>query len=417
MKNKNERKILLIDMNSYFASVEQICNPKLKNKPVIVCGQGRTVVVTASYEAREYGIKTGMTIPEAKKLCPHVNIVYGNLSKYIDTSLKIHKIFLNFTDKVEVFSIDECFMDVTDIEDKYGGAENIALIIKEKLRREFGLTCSIGIGPNKIIAKLAAKLKKPDGLIVVPQVKVQDFLKNLPIEKMQGIGIGKHLSEKLKKIGINTASDLGNADPIILTGFFGILGWVYKNIGLGIDYTPVKNYYDKLPVKSVGHSYTFPKDTDNIEVIKSYLLMLCEKVGIRLRDYKMSGKTVCIFIRFSDFSHIVKRKTYPYYFNSGKEIFKKSIEMLDKNIFPLSKKVRLLGVNITGLTRITTQEYLFEEQRKDKKLIDTVDEINNKYGEFTIKPLSMKIAENFGILKKCGILTTRTWKNNKFNNT
>ncbi|MCX8093767.1 MAG: DNA polymerase IV [Candidatus Goldbacteria bacterium] len=410
MDNKIEKKILLIDMNSYFASVEQMCNPALKGKPVIVCGRGRTVVVTASYEAREYGIKTGMTIPEARKLCPNVNIVYGNLDKYIDTSLKIHKIFLDFTDRVEVFSIDECFIDVTDVENYYGGAENIALIIKRRLKYEFGLTCSIGIGPNKVIAKLAAKMKKPDGLTIIPQKKVQDFLKELSIEKMQGIGIGKHLAEKFKKLGINTAADLGNADPMMLSGYFGILGQVYKNIGLGIDYTPVRSYYDKPPVKSVGHSYTFPQDTNNIEVIKSYLLMLSEKTGERLRYYKMAGKTVCIFIRFSDFSHIMRRNTYPHYFNSGVEIFKKSIEILVKNIFPLSKKVRLLGVSISGLTRITTQEYLFEEQRKNKKLIETVDEINGKYGQFTIKPLSMKIAENFGILKKCGVFTTRTWK-------
>ncbi|MCX7698391.1 MAG: DNA polymerase IV [Candidatus Goldbacteria bacterium] len=410
MDNKTEKKILLIDMNSYFASVEQMCNPALKGKPVIVCGRGRTVVVTASYEAREYGIKTGMTVPEARKLCPNVNIVYGNLDKYIDTSLKIHKIFLDFTDKVEVFSIDECFMDVTDVENYYGGAENIALIIKRRLKHEFGLTCSIGIGPNKVIAKLAAKMKKPDGLTVITQEKVKDFLEELSIEKMQGIGIGKHIAEKLKNIGINTAVDLGNADLMMLTGFFGKLGWVYKNIGQGIDHTPVRNYYDKSPIKSVGHSHTFPQDTDNIEVIKSYVLMLSEKVGERLRNYKMAGKTLCIFIRFYDFSYIMKRKTYSCYFNSGTEIFKKSIEILDKNIFPLSKKVRLFGVSISSLTRITTQEYLFEDQRKNKKLIETIDEINKRYGEFTIKPLSMKIAENFGIIKKCGVLTTRTWK-------
>lgn len=411
MTAENEKTILLIDMNAYFASVEQVCNPKLKGKPVIVCGRGRTVVVTASYEARDYGIKTGMTIAEAKKLCPGVIIAYANLDKYIDTSLKIHKILLDFTDKVEVFSIDECFMDVTDVQDYFGGAETIAATIKKRLKKEFGLTCSIGIGPNRVIAKLAAKMKKPDGLTVVRQDNVRDFLKELPIEKLQGVGIGRQISEKFKKLGINTAAELGSAAPMMLTAYFGILGWVYKNIGLGIDYyTPVKSYYDKPPVKSIGHSYTFPKDTNNIEVIKSYLLMLSEKVGVRLRDYRMSGKTVCVFVRFFDFSHFMKRKTYLHYFNSGIEIFKKSVEIFEEISLHLSKKVRLLGVSISGLTRVTTQEYLFEEQRKNKKLIDAVDEINGKYGEWTIKPLSMKIAENFGILARCGVLSSRTWK-------
>jgi|DewCreStandDraft_4_1066084.scaffolds.fasta_scaffold21337_3 DNA polymerase-4 len=405
-----EKIILLIDMNAYFASVEQVCNPKLKGKPVVVCGRGRTVVVTASYEAREYGIKTGMTIPEAKKLCPFVITVYADLDKYIDTSLKIHKIFLDFTDKVEVFSIDECFMDITDVQDYFAGAENIAKTIKKRLKNEFGLTCSIGIGPNRVIAKLAAKMKKPDGLTIVTQDKVQDFLNELPVEKLQGIGIGKHISEKLKKLGINKASDLARADTTLLTGYFGIMGQVYKNIGLGIDYTPVKSYYDKPPVKSIGHSYTFPDDTSNIEIIKSYLLMLSEKVGARLRDYKMSGKTICIMVRFCDFTHIIKRNTYPHYFNSGIEIYNKSLEIISKNIFSLSKKVRLLGVSVSSLTKIATQEYLFEEQRKQEKLINTVDEINKKYGEFTIKPLSMKIAEKFGILKRCGVLGSRIWK-------
>ncbi len=405
-----EKTILLIDMNSYFASVEQVCNPNLRGKPVVVCGRGRTVVVTASYEARDYGIRTGMTIPEARKLCPGVIIAHANLDKYIDTSLKIHKILLDFTDRVEVFSIDECFMDITDVQDYFGGAEAIAITIKKRLKEELGLTCSIGIGPNRVIAKLAAKVKKPDGLTIIKQEKVSDFLKNLSVEKLQGVGIGKHISEKFKKLGINTAAKLGSASPILLTSYFGIMGWVYKNIGLGIDYTPVKSYYDKPPVKSIGHSYTFPFDTDNIEIIKSYLLMLSEKVGVRLRDCKMSGKTLCIFIRFSDFSHIMKRNTYPHFFNSGIEIFKKSFEIFNKNILPLSKKVRLLGVSITGLTKITEQQYLLEEQRKTQRLINTVDEINSKYGEFTIKPLSMKIAEKFGILAKCGVLSTRTWK-------
>lgn len=400
---------MLVDMNAYFASVEQQCNPSLRGKPIVVCGQGRTIAVTASYEARAFGIKTGMTIPEVKKLCPSVIPVIGNIDKYIDTSLKIHKILLEFTDKVEVFSIDECFVDVTDTENLFGGAVEIAEKIKERMKEETGLKCSIGIAPNKVVAKLAAKLKKPDGLTMVGEEDVPAFMAKLPVEKLQGAGIGRQLSEKFRSLGITTAKELGEAPVSMLTGHFGVMGRVYKNIGLGRDVSGVKKYDFRSAVKSVGHSHTLSADTYDHSVIKSYLLMLSEKTGTRLREYRMTARTVFLFVRFGDFDMFARRMTLKHFFNSGTEIYGHAWNIFQA-VLPLKKAVRLLGVSVTNLSAVDGQQYLFGDLQKKQMVLSTVDGINLRYGDFTVKPAALIIAEHHGILERCGIISTRLMK-------
>src|ERR1035437_1243370 len=301
MTGDKERKILLVDMNAYFASVEQQCNPELRGKPIVVCGEGRTIVTTASYEARRYGVKTGMNLYEAKRACPFVIPVIGNIDKYVSTSLQIHKILLEYTDRVEVFSIDECFMDLTDVERFWGGGEKIALRIKQSIKKQFGLTCSIGIAPNRVVAKIAGKYKKPDGLTILTAEEVPAFMAKLTVDQLQGVGLGNKVAQKLKYMGINTAKQLGEADADMLKARFGVMGRFYKNVGLGIDHTPVKSYSDEPPVKSVGHSHTLPEDTYDLSVVKSFLLMLSEKTAARLRGYKLTGRTVYLTVRFDDF--------------------------------------------------------------------------------------------------------------------
>jgi len=409
MDKAAERKILLIDMNAYFASVEQRCNPSLRGKPIVVCGEGRTIAVTASYEARAFGIKTGMTIPECKKLCPAVIPVIGNLDKYVDTSLRIHKIMLDFTDRVEVFSIDECFLDVTEEEKFFGGAVEVAKKIKQRIKDELGLLCSAGVAPNKVVAKIAAKSKKPDGLVEVKPEEVAAFMENLPVEKLQGVGIGDQLAEKFHSLGIHTAKQLGGADVMTLTGHFGVLGRVYKNIGLGRDNSPVKAYSDKTPVKSVGHSYTLPSDTFDLDVIKSYMLMLCEKTASRLREYKLMGRTVFLMIRWGDFDMTGHRATEKHYFNSGTEMCENAWKIFEREL-PLKKAVRLIGVSISNLSACDKQQYLFDDMRKRQRILETMDEINVKYGGFTVKPGTLLTAEQFGIKNRCGIMSVRLIK-------
>jgi DNA polymerase-4 len=403
------RSILLVDMNAYFASVEQRCNPSLRGKPIVVCGEGRTIAVTASYEARAFGVKTGMTIPEAKALCPGLIPVIGNLDKYVDTSLRIHKIMLDYTDKVEVFSIDECFLDVTEEEKFFGGAVEIAKKIKQRIKDELGLLCSVGVASNKVVAKIAAKSKKPDGLVEVKPEEVAGFMEKLPVEKLQGVGIGDQLAEKFKSLGIYTAKQLGEADVMTLTGHFGVLGRIYKNIGQGKDNSPVRSYHDKTPIKSVGHSHTLPADTYDLNIIKSYMLMLCEKTASRLREYRLMGRTVFLMIRWGDFDMYGSRITMKHYFNSGKEICDNAWKIFGR-LLPLRRAVRLIGVSITNLSACDKQDYLFEDLRKRQRVLEAMDEINIKYGGFTVRPVTLLEAEKFGILERCGIISTRLMK-------
>lgn len=407
-----EKSILLVDMNSYFASVEQSCNPALRGKPVAVCGEGRTIVVTASYEARAFGVKTGMTKPEARKLCPAIIFVKGNLDKYIDTSFRIHKIFLDYTDRVEVFSIDECFLDMTPTAGLFGGDVEVGRQIKKRIKESFGLLCSVGIGPNKVVAKVAAKLNKPDGLTVIRKNEIAEKYLPLPVGKLQGVGVGRRIEEKFRLLGIRTAGDLGNAPPEILDRMFGVLGKMYAQIGQGTYDAPVKSYKEQDTVKSVGHSHTLPKDTKDLQVIRAFLQMLCEKVATRMRKYKIKGRTIMLLVRYSDFDFFAKRHTLKQGVNAGVEIFRAAWEVFEKECLPLDLAVRLLGVSVGNVEADAGEQYVFEEMRKKEKLQSVMDGINNKYGSSTIKPVSLIISEKFGILERCGLISTRVWVDN-----
>ena len=397
------RVILLLDMDAYFASVEQRANPSLRGKPIIVCGEGRTVVTTASYEARKYGVKIAMTLPEAKKLCPEVITVYGNPEKYIDTSLGIHKILLEFTDLVEAFSIDECFLDITQLSRQGFSPQEISNKIKERLKEEFGLSCSIGIGPNKLIAKLASKMQKPDGLVEIRKEDIADLFSKLPIEELQGVGVGNKLARRLKSLGIGTAGKLGEASISLLTANFGIWGYHLKKMGKGEDDSKVPRYSECEQEKSIGHSHTLPKDTWDQAVIKSYLRMLSEKVGVRLREANLTGRTINLMVRYSDFNDFLKQHSLGCYIKTGFEIYSASYRIF-KDILPLRKAVRLLGVSISNLCVDNKQQFLFRSMEREERLVETVDAINEKYGEFTIKPSSLLVAERFGLEERCGMI-------------
>lgn len=367
-----DRIIMHIDMNAFFASVEQQSNPALRGKPVAVVGRGRTVVTTASYEARAFGVKTGMNKYEALKKCPDIIFVIGNNRKYTWTSSKIIKMMLDYTPLVEVFSIDEAFLDVTGSIRLFGSAERIAYLLKARIFHEFGLKCSIGIAPNKLLAKLASDMKKPDGLTIIKPDQIENILENLPIEEI--CGIGRKMKKHLNLLGIFTCSQLAGFPVNILRKKFGIVGDRLIQMARGIDDSPVITEEEEQDIKSVGHSMTFPEDTSSREQIKRYLLQLAEMVGRRARRYGVSGKTVHLTVRYDDFSTYGRQVSQPFHINLSMDIYNAAASIFDS--FSLELPVRMMGIRITNL--------MFKNDRIKVRATSAMDEVNSRFGDFKI---------------------------------
>ncbi len=379
----SSRIILHIDMNSFFASVEQKANPFLRGKPIVVCGnpRGRSVVLTASYEAKAYGVKTGMLLWEAKKLCPRALLVEAHSDKYEDVSVRLFNIYKSLTPLVEIFSVDEAFLDISGTERLWGSPKQVALKIKQRIKEEVGITCSIGIAHNKLLAKLASDLQKPDGLVILLDQKIPDLLDKIPIQAL--CGIGPRLGEHLNKLGIHTCGQLARFPVEILEEKFGKVGLSLSQMGKGEGSGKVAFYEDKEPVKSMGHSLTLPQDVYERETVERYLLQLSEQVARRLRRDNYQGKTVSLIVRFPDFSDFMRQKTINKFIDDGLEIFQVVETILDQiNVGGLG--VRLIGVSVSNLIHKAVQLGLFEEFQKKRNLLLAMDEINDRYGEFTI---------------------------------
>ena len=375
------RTILHMDMNAFFASVEQQSDPALRGKAIAVIGSAsRTVITTASYEARAFGVKTGMNTWEAGHKCPHLIFVFGNNRKYAHTSTMIMTMLHDFTPLVEVFSIDEAFLDVTGSVGLFGSPEQIAALIKSRIRETFGLTCSIGIAPNKLLAKLASEMQKPDGLTVIRPEEVSTVLEKVPIQDL--CGIGARTQKQLELLGIRTCGNLGRFPLEMLRRKFGITGERLHYMGLGIDDSPVVPAEDAEEVKSVGHSMTFERDISERKNILKYLLQLSEMVGRRARRYGVAGKTVHITVRYADFTTFGRQQTRKTPTGNSEEIFAEAVAIL--NTFTLTQPVRLLGVRITNLCYRREQLPLFAEERKKVLATGAMDMVNDKFGEHTV---------------------------------
>lgn len=374
------RIIMHIDMNAFFASVEQQANPELRGKPIAVIGRGRTVVTTASYEARAFGVKTGMNTWQAKQACPHIIFVIGDNRKYTHTSAEIMKMMQDYTPLVEVFSIDEAWLDVTHSLSIFVSVENIAYLLKSRIKHRFGITCSIGIAPNKLLAKLASEMKKPDGLTVIPPDEVSRILEHMPVKEL--CGIGSKMERQLLLMGIRTCGELGRYPVERLTRKFGIVGERLQQMGRGLDNSPVVPVEDEQEVKSVGHSMTLDRDISNRQDILKYLLQLSEMVGRRARRYGVAGKTVHLAVRFADFLMIGKQQTRKDHTNQSDEIFNEAVSILDT--LDLDQPVRLLGVRITNLCYQRLQLPLFEDERRKVLATAAMDEVNDRHGSFAV---------------------------------
>ncbi|MBI5644248.1 MAG: DNA polymerase IV [Deltaproteobacteria bacterium] len=373
--------VMHIDMNAFFASVEQRCNPSLRGKPIAVIGSaGRTVVTTASYEARAHGVKTGMNKYEAKRACPGLVFVVGDNRKYIDTSVRILNIFKQFSPIVEAYSIDEAFVDITGTAALFGPPLTLALSVKERIRQEVGLTCSIGIAPNKLLAKLASDMKKPDGLVVIEEGEVSSVLEDLPVCELWGVG--PRLTAHLSTLAIKTCGQLGRYPVSVLRERFGIIGERLKLMGQGIDPNPVVPIGEEEEAKSVGHSTTLPKDISDKEALKRYLLKLSEMVGFRARGHKLKGRKITLTLRYNDFFTFGRQRSLSFPTNDTRAIYAAASGILDS--IRLRTSIRLIGVSISDIVAGCTQMELFDEGRKRESLLQAIDSINRDLGEFTI---------------------------------
>jgi DNA polymerase IV len=377
----DDRLILHIDMDAFFISVEQRDDPSLRGKPAAVCGSlSRSVVTSATYEARPYGIRAGMSTQEAKRRCPQLILVEGNHSKYTETAARIFSILKEYTPMVEVASIDEAYLDITQSLLLFQSPLHIATSIKKQIREKEQLTCSIGIAPNKLLGKLGSRLKKPDGLVVIPEENVEEILKDLPVSKLYGIG--PKLAEALNSIGIFTCGQLGKFPVSVLLKRFGAIGERLHEMGLGLDDSPVVPFDEEEDAKSISHSVTLEEDTPDPNILRKVLLQLSEKVSKRMRREGFYGRRIAITVRYSDFFTFSKQKTLSKWMNSGNEIFKLASEIFES--IPHPKPIRLLGVGVSELKKEGYQLDLFEKPHKKENLLKAMDRVNERFGDWTL---------------------------------
>lgn len=374
--------ILHIDFDSFFASVEQQDNPLLRNKPLgVTATNGRTCIIASSREAKKLGIKTGARTYEAFQICPTLKLVSANFVKYFEISKKFLKICQDFSPDVELFSIDEVFMDITLTNHLFGGAYNMIELIKKRIREGIGeyITVSIGVSYNKLLAKLASGINKPDGIFEITKNNLEaTFAKS----KLTDVcGIGERIKLRLNKIGIYNLLELRNADLSLLISEFGNSeGRFLKNIGLGQDSDSLSSFTSSPSVKSVGRNYCLPRNEYNKTVVLQNIYELCEEVGIKLR--RLSKKAKIVGFYFGGNINLHKRKTYDEYFDTGREMFDLLTDLVDINNF---KYVRQIGITASGLEdSINTPLSLFDSPKKNN-LISAIDAINEKFGNHTIR--------------------------------
>jgi DNA polymerase-4 len=377
-----------LDMDAFFAAIEQTIHPALKGKPVIVGGRpdSRGVVSTCSYEARNYGVHSAMPMKQAYRLCPQAVFVDTSGEKYSYMAVQVLNIMKNYSPLVEPVSIDEAFADITGIHKRYGGPENVALKIKKDIKEQLGLTASIGIAPNRFVAKMASSSNKPDGLVVIIPDKVKQFLWGRPVEHLWGVG--PKSTEALKRIGISTIADLANTPEVKLKSMFGIVGPALVRMANGQGEEQVLSFDLEHDAKSMGHEHTFAKDTKDTDKVLSLLLYLSDKVSRRLRLSNCEGRTVILKIRKSDFKLMTRARSLNVYTNTEKEIFQTAKSLLMENRF-LENPIRLVGVNISNLRKRSDDDPgdLMKEYcpvNKSRKVDGVIDKLRDKLGEEAI---------------------------------
>jgi len=376
---KTDRIILHVDMDAFYASVEQRDDPKLTGRPVIVGadpkeGRGRGVVAACSYEARKFGVRSALPISRAWKLCPQGAFVPVRMERYVEVSKQVMEVLHRFTNLVEPLSIDEAFLDVSGSTALFGAPEQIARAIKKQIRESTGLCASVGVAPNKFVAKIASDLKKPDGLVIVKQDAVEDFLRDLPISKLWGVG--PKTEERLHDLGIRTIGDL-RANPQWPQGAH------LHELAYGRDNRPVVPDWE---ARSISNETTFEEDTADRELMLRTIRRLSESVGRRLRNEDQRARRITLKFRYEGFETHTRQMTLERPTQSDDEIVRSAVSLFEQ--FPLDRKVRLLGVGSSDLTRsseVSSQLSLFEKPAANDSLDRTVDAIRTKFGNASLR--------------------------------
>jgi DNA polymerase-4 len=374
----NQRKIIHIDMDAFFAQIEQRDNPEYKNKPLIVGGPlNRGVISSASYEARKYGLHSGMPLTRAKRLCPKGIFVPVDMEKYLRESMQIRKIFFQFSPLVEAIGCDEAFLDITGCERLFGDELKIAKKIKGRIYEQTNLTSSAGIGPNKFLAKLASSIGKPNGLIVLENT--EETIKKVKLLPVSYIwGVGRVTYEELKSMGITTIGDLAGTPLEIIENKFGEPGRVIHKIANGFDDRKVT--LNQEP-KSIGREITYSRDIDDFGTLRSMLLLLSQKISRNLRLKKYKGRVITLKVRFSDFKTITRRMTLKNYTSNIFDIHKFSVSLL-KNIDLNRKRIRLIGISVSDLKSSSIPGDLIPTDESEyENLAQAIDRISNRFGE------------------------------------
>lgn len=345
MENPETRKIIHIDMDAFYASVEQRDFPEYRGKPLIVGGspEGRGVVAAASYEVRKFGVHSAMPAAQAVRLCPQAIFVKPRFEVYREVSDQIREIFFQFTDLVEPLSLDEAYLDVTENHLNLPSATLIAKKIRQLIKEKTRLTASAGVAHNKFLAKVASDLNKPDGLAVIVPDEADEFLEQLEIGEFHGIGDATE--SKMNSLGIYTGKDLKKWSEIELVEEFGKTGRYYYNIVRGIDKREVKTH--RIP-KSIGKERTFTEDIDDLGWINNFLSELAAKISDRLNKKNAAGKTVTLKVRYDDFETITRSNSFSHYINEAEDIADAAISLLEETQVG-NRKVRLLGITISNL--------------------------------------------------------------------
>ncbi len=388
-----DRRILHVDMDAFYASVEQLDHPDHRGRPVIVGadpkgGKGRGVVAACSYEARARGVHSALPISQAWRRCPQAVYLRPRFKRYEEVSRRVFAVLARYTDLVEPLSIDEAFLDVTGSVGLFGEAEAIGREIKGAVRGELGLVASVGVAPNKFVAKIASDVGKPDGFVVVRPEEVAGFLEPLPVTRLWGVGA--KTADRLGRAGLRTVGDVARLRPEDLAAGLGDLGAHLVNLARGIDERPV---VPRSEAKTIGAETTFEEDVADPEAVRRAVLALSDRVGARLRRHGLLAEGVTLKFRDEDFRTVTRSRTLERPTDLGEELYRAAVTLLGRVGWE-GRRVRLVGVTAARLRRVgsgAAQLGLFqaEEESRRRRLARTVDALKDRFGSRAVSRASL----------------------------